>query len=138
MGELIYAVGLIFALPLLMLGYAWKQYLVIRMMRGGWWKVLALLPIVPVGFSFAIFPITRILGYLGPKTTIFVGLTAGFALVVALLYLSLLSIAFGASRRDQNIPPEDRHMRRDAEIYEAVFWAVGVVSFVLFAVAFIA
>jgi hypothetical protein len=29
-------------------------------------------------------------------------------------------------------------MRRDAEIYEAVFWAVGVVSFVLFAVAFIA
>ena len=51
-------VGLcILALPFLMFWYAWKQYLAIRTLRGGWWKVLAWLPIAFVGYLLVFFVI---------------------------------------------------------------------------------
>jgi hypothetical protein len=93
--------ALVVASLFLMFWYAWDQFLAIRTMRGGW-KVLAFLPIAPVGY-YVTAAITTRLGNLGPLPFIVPFSRADLALVFALLFLYLLSIAPGASRRDQNL-----------------------------------
>ncbi|MGH6839349.1 MAG: hypothetical protein ACREDT_11235 [Methylocella sp.] len=116
----LWAGALIVASLFLMFWYAWDQFLAIRRMRGGW-KILALLPIVPVGY-FVTAAITTRFGNLGPIPFIFTFFRANLALVFALLFLFLLSIAPGASRRDENLSKKSV-LRRSMQKVLIVFGA---------------